>query len=80
MNKIRYFKANKALTDYIRKAGFKHHYTNSREQYYTNKEGNQIRIDYKSGIITFLDSKGYSIEYSTVFTSSQIDNFAMKNN
>ena len=80
MGKPKFFRANKAFVDYIKVIGFQYRHVDGKSQYYTNKRGNQIRIDYENGIISLLNNKGYVVDYSSTFTNEQIDNFARKDN
>ena len=46
-----------------------------KKKYYVNKKGNQIKIDYQTGIITLLNKYGTSVDFSNTFTNEQIDKF-----
>jgi hypothetical protein len=80
MGKEKFFRANESFVDYIQMIGFQHRHVDSEKQYYVNSKGNQIRIDYESGIIALLNSRGNVVDYSSTFTNNQIDNFARKDN
>jgi len=71
----KFFKANTTFVEYIQSIGFKHHQINGTKQYYVNDKGNQIKIDFTDGIISLLDNKGYTIDYSNVFNNKQIEDF-----
>lgn len=70
------FEANESFVDYITIVGFQKRQVNSDNDYYVNDNGNQIRIDNSSGIISLLNNKGYTVDFATVFSSEQIDSFA----
>ena len=72
----KFFTANKSFVNYITMLGFKHKEVNSEKKYYVNTKGNQIKIDYETGIITLLNKYGNSVDFSNTFTNEQIDKFA----
>ena len=74
----KFFSANKSFVDYITMLGFKHTEVKSQKKYYVNEKGNQIKIDYETRIITFLDKSGYNVDFSTNFTNEQIDKFSIR--
>lgn len=69
------FKADASLSKYIEMIGFQKKHSDSKKQYYVNHKGNQIKIDEKSGKITFLNKYGNVVEKAHSFTSEQIENF-----
>lgn len=74
----KFFSANKSFVDYITMLGFKHTEVDSQKKYYVNEKGNQIKIDYETGIITLLNKNGYSVDFSNTFTNEQIDKFSIR--
>ena len=72
----KFFTANKSFINYITMLGFKRKEVNSEKKYYVNTKGNQIKIDYETGIITLLNKYGNSVDFSNTFTNEQIDKFA----
>lgn len=72
----KFFSADKSFVDYITMIGFQFKETDSEKKYYVNKKGNQIKIDYHTGIITLLNKYGTSVDFSNTFTNEQIDKFA----
>lgn len=80
MAKLKTFKANDTFVEFIKGLGFQYRHVDSEKQYYVNQRGNQIKIDRDTGIITLLNSRGYVVDYSNVYTSKQISEFAEKDN
>lgn len=72
----KFFTANKAFVNYITMLQFEHKEVKSEKKYYVNTKGNQIKIDYQTGIITLLNKYGNSVDSSNTFTNIQIAKFA----
>ena len=71
------FKADKSFQDYILMIGFIKRPTKSdSKEYYSNKEGNQIKINTSLNTISLMDNKGNTLKSSKEFTSEEIDNFS----
>ena len=74
----KFFSANKSFVDYITMMGFQFKEVDSEKKYYVNKKGKQIRIDYETGIISFLNEYGNVVDFSNTFSNEQIDKFSRK--
>ena len=71
------FKADKSFQDYILMIGFIRRQTKSNsKEYYSNKEGNQIKINTILNTISLMDNKGSTLKSGKELTSEEIDNFS----
>ena len=71
------FKADKSFQDYILMIGFIRRQTKSNsKEYYSNKEGNQIKINTILNTISLMDNKGNTLKSGKELTSEEIDNFS----
>lgn len=69
------FIANKTLINFLPMAGFKRQRVDSDRLYFTNKDGNQIKVDLRSKDIFFINSKGFTIKETSVTTDEELLNF-----
>lgn len=76
----KFFKVNKSFEEYLKANGFKHRNVDSDSKYFSNDKGNQVKINFETGIITLLNSKGYVVDYSSTYSNKQIDKFAKGEN
>lgn len=65
----------KSLPGYLSALGFNRVQVNSENDYYTSKNGRQIKINKSTGIISLLDSSGNVVDFSNFYTEKQINNF-----
>ena len=71
------FKADKSFQDYILMIGFIRRPTSSKnKEYYSNKEGNQIKISIPTNTISLLDKQGNLVKSSKEFSDEEINNFS----
>lgn len=69
------FTANKTLTNFLPMAGFKRQRVDSDKLYYTNKTGSQIKIDFRSKEIHFMNSRGETLKVVTKTSDEELLNF-----
>lgn len=70
------FEANKSFVDYITMMGFQKRQVDSEKEYYSNENGNQIKINNSTKIISLMNKNGHTVDFATVFSSEQIDTFS----
>lgn len=70
------FSLGKSFIDYITMIGFKEKETSTDKKYYVDSKGKQIRLDYDSKEIAFLDNHGNLVESSSSFTIEEVDKFS----
>lgn len=70
------FEANKSFVDYITMMGFQKRQVDSEKEYYSNENGNQIKIDNSTKIISLMNKNGHTVDFATVFSNEQIDTFS----
>ena len=75
MEKIQFFKVNADFIEYIQSIGFKHFLSPGEKQYYTYKNGKQIKIDFSDRTISFLSNTGKLINKMKTTDSKQIRRF-----
>ena len=71
------FKADKSFQDYILMIGFIKRPTKSNsKEYYSNKEGNQIKINTTLNTVSLMVKKCNTLKSGKEFTSEEMDNFS----
>lgn len=73
----KFYTANEELGKYLKKLGLTFH--NREEEgisYFTDsKTGKQVKINSLVNTIAFLDSRGFEVDYSSSYTSKEIQSF-----
>jgi hypothetical protein len=71
----KFYRANQELGDYLIQIGLTFHdREESLVQYYTNHStGGQVKIDQKNKLVSLLDSRGNTVDYSSSYTNNQIE-------
>lgn len=80
MSRKIFYNANKKLETDLVSMGFKLQKTDTEANYFTNKKGNQIKVDSEYNRITLLNNKGFVVDFGTTFTKLQLDKFAEGDN
>ena len=73
----KFYRANKELGEYLVELGLTFHDREESDvKYYTDHtSGKQVKINTENRLVTFLDSQGEPVDYSSSFTDNQINKF-----
>jgi len=73
----KFYRANQELKDYLLGAGLTFHDIGETNlNYFTEPySGKQVKIDTKSNLVSLIDAKGNTIDFSSSFTDNQIIKF-----